>query len=414
MYKNTTNFEGVRQTNRGKVLTLIHESPGIDRTEIAASVGITNAAITNIVSELIRSRLVEEGAPSVVSLNRGRKRVGLWINKDGGYVLGVTVLATHASVTLTDLLGAVIDEVSFYPKLPADPFSTLDEVAHHAAKICKLHKVTQSRLLGVGFAIAGFLNETSQSLQSAPYLGWPKFDLRDELWLRFKCPLVIENVTRCIAIAETRIGSFIGAKNLVLVRAALGVGGAIISDGELLTGNRYLAGDLGHLLAERDGVLCSCGKRGCLNTVASGWSIIHKLGMGDSAYENIKQFRSHDKLLRDIINDCNDEDSQTAALVRNAGALLGTHLVNVLQVLDSEFCVLTGPLGRNRIYVESFRNQLIEVGYLGKVVCSEDTNVLSPAAASVGLALSNLVFSASLNVDALMAESLNHSMEARR
>ena len=168
------------------------------------------------------------------------------------------------------------------------------------------------------------------------------------------------------------------------------------------------------LLAERDGVLCSCGKRGCLNTVASGWSIIHKLGMGDSGYENIKQFRSHDKLLRDIINDCNDENSQTADLVRNAGALLGTHLVNVLQVLDTEFCVLTGPLGRNRIYVEAFRSQLIEVGYQGKVVCSEDTNVLSPAAASVGLALSNLVFSASLNVDALMDESLNHSIAARR
>jgi len=414
MYKTPPSFEGVRQINRGKVLTLIHESPGIDRTEIAGLVGITNAAITNIVNELIRSRLVEEGPSSVIALTRGRKRVGLWINKHGGYVLGVSVLATHASVTLSNLLGTVIDEVSFYPKSPADPFNTLDEVAYHAAKLCKLHKVKRSRLLGVGFAIAGFLNKTSQSLQSAPYLGWPKFDLREEFQRRFKCPLVIENVTRCIASAETRIGSFIGAKNLVLVRAALGVGGAIISDGELLTGNRYLAGDLGHLLAERDGVLCSCGKRGCLNTVASGWSIIHKLGMGDSGYENIKQFRSYDKLLRDIINDCNDEDSQTADLVRNAGALLGTHLVNVLQVLDTEFCVLTGPLGRNRIYVEAFRNRLIEIGYQGKVVCSEDTNVLSPAAASVGLALSNLVFSASLNVDALMAESLNHSIAGRR
>ena len=414
MYIPPPSFEGVRQINRGKVLTLIHESPGIDRTEIAGLIGITNAAITNIVNELIRSRLVEEGPSSVISVNRGRKRVGLWINKHGGYVLGVTVLATHASVTLSNLLGTVIDEVSFYPKLPADPFNTLDEVAYYAAKLCKLHKVKRSRLLGVGFAIAGFLNKTSQSLQSAPYLGWPKFDLREEFQRRFKCPLVIENVTRCIASAETRIGSFIGAKNLVLVRAALGVGGAIISDGELLTGNRYLAGDLGHLLAERDGVLCSCGKRGCLNTVASGWSIIHKLGMGDSGYENIKQFRSLDKLLRDIINDCNEEDSQTADLVRNAGALLGTHLVNVLQVLDTEFCVLTGPLGRNRIYVEAFRNRLIEFGYLGKVVCSEDTNVLSPAAASVGLALSNLVFSASLNVDALMDESLNHSIAARR
>jgi len=414
MYKTPPSFEGVRQINRGKVLTLIHESPGIDRTEIAGLIGITNAAITNIVNELIRSRLVEEGPSSVIALTRGRKRVGLWINKHGGYVLGVSVLATHASVTLSNLLGTVIDEVSFYPKSPADPFNTLDEVAYHAAKLCKLHKVKRSRLLGVGFAIAGFLNKTSQSLQSAPYLGWPKFDLREEFQRRFKCPLVIENVTRCIASAETRIGSFIGAKNLVLVRAALGVGGAIISDGELLTGNRYLAGDLGHLLAERDGVLCSCGKRGCLNTVASGWSIIHKLGMGDSGYENIKQFRSLDKLLRDIINDCNEEDSQTADLVRNAGALLGTHLVNVLQVLDTEFCVLTGPLGRNRIYVEAFRSQLIEVGYQGKVVCSEDTNVLSPAAASVGLAMSNLVFSASLNVDALMDESLNHSIAARR
>ena len=414
MYKTPPSFEGVRQINRGKVLTLIHESPGIDRTEIAGLVGITNAAITNIVNELIRSRLVEEGPSSVIALTRGRKRVGLWINKHGGYVLGVSVLATHASVTLSNLLGTVIDEVSFYPKSPADPFNTLDEVAYHAAKLCKLHKVKRSRLLGVGFAIAGFLSKTSQSLQSAPYLGWPKFDLREEFQRRFKCPLVIENVTRCIAIAETRIGSFIGAKNLVLVRAALGVGGAIISDGQLLTGNRHLAGDLGHLLAERDGVLCSCGKRGCLNTVASGWSIIHKLGMGDSGYENIKQFRSYDKLLRDIINDCNDEDSQTADLVRNAGALLGTHLVNVLQVLDTEFCVLTGPLGRNRIYVEAFRSQLTEVGYQGKVVCSEDTNVLSPAAASVGLAMSNLVFSASLNVDALMDESLNHSIAARR
>jgi predicted NBD/HSP70 family sugar kinase len=414
MHASTANFEGVRQTNRGKVLTLIHENPGIDRTEIAVLVGITNAAVTNIVNELIRSRLVEEGAPSGISHNRGRKRVGLSINKEGGFVLGITVLQTHASVTLADLLGNVIEEIYFYPKSPSDPYSTLDEVAHHATRICKLQKVAPSRLLGVGLAIAGFLNEASQSLQSAPYLGWPKFNLPDELLHRFKCPLAIQNVTRCIAIAETRIGSFIGAKNLVVARAGLGIGGAIISDGELLTGNRYLAGDLGHLLAECNGILCSCGKRGCLNTVASGWSIIHKLGMVSPKYENIKQFRSYDKLLRDIINDCSHKDSKTAVFVRDAGSLLGAHLGNVLQVLDTEFCVLTGPLGRNRIYAEAFRNQLNDVGYQGKVVCGENTKILSPAASSVGLALSNLVFAASLNVDALIDETFNHSMAARR
>ena len=92
--------DGVRKTNRARVMRLILDAPGIDRTELALSVGVSNAAITNIVNELIRAGLVKEVDSQHSSSNRGRKRVGLQIDGTGGYVMGVNVLATTDSIVL--------------------------------------------------------------------------------------------------------------------------------------------------------------------------------------------------------------------------------------------------------------------------------------------------------------------------
>jgi len=404
----TANSEGVRRNNRASVMALIHEHYGIDRTELASLVGVTNAAITNIVNELIRAELVEEVASKNISVNRGRKRVGLKINDRGGFVLGITVLATNASVTLASLTGNVIDEVSFYPKKPTDPVSTLDEVAEQAMLICERHAVPSARLLGVGFAIAGFLNEELQTLESAPYLGWPKFDLRHELAMRFKKPLAIENVTRCIAFAETRIGNFVGASSLMVIRAALGLGGAIVTNGQLMTGFSNLAGDIGHISAQSDGNLCSCGKQGCLNTIASGWAVMKRLGINEGRYKNISQFRTQDRILRDILGEDDDEFTDKADVICETGRLLADHSVNLLQALDAEFCLLTGPLGRHKLYANAFRSRLMEYGYNRNIVLGNEVDILTPATASVGLALSNLVFAPSLSIDELVRDETTY------
>ncbi|MDB2390337.1 ROK family transcriptional regulator [Alphaproteobacteria bacterium] len=403
----SANKEGVRQNNRASVMALIHEHDGIDRTELASFVGVTNAAITNIVNELMRAELVEEVESKNTSGNRGRKRVGLKITDNGGFVLGITVLATNASVTLANLNGSVVDEVSFYPTLPTDPFNTLDEIAEHSVVICARHNIPNSKLLGVGFAIAGFLNEEAQTLESAPYLGWPKFDLRHELTKRFRKPLAIENVARCIAFAETRTGNFVGANSLVVIRAALGLGGAIVSDGHLMTGFNNLAGDFGHMAVQRDGNLCSCGQRGCLNTIASGWAVMNRLGINQGRYKNISQFRTQDKILRDILDEDDDEFANKADVISETGSLLAEHSVNLLQALDTEFCLLTGPLGRHHLYATAFRNRLVECGFKGNIVLGNEVSILTPATASVGLALSKLVFAPSLNIDALVTHEPN-------
>lgn len=389
--------DGVRKTNRARVMRLIHDSPGIDRTELALSVGVSNAAITNIVNELLRVGLVREIDSQHSSGTRGRKRVGLQIDGTGGYVMGVSVLATNVGIVLADICGTVIDETDVNPTQIRNPDHTLSEIQRTADAVLERHNVPADRLFGVGFSVAGYLDSESRSLQRAPYLGWPSFDLKKSLQGIFGNMVTIENVTRCIALAENRFGVLSGINDMVLIRCALGLGGAVITAGQLLRGNQNFGGDMGHLLALPEGPVCSCGKRGCLNTVASGWAVMHKLGTTSRSYETVNQFRTQNAQLRLLLDAENAEADAVARAMNEAGTALAKHTMTTLQVLNPEAVCLTGPLGRHDAYSQAFRNALTTMGLDSRVILASETEIVTPAMASVYLALSDMVYSPQFN-----------------
>tara|TARA_X000000950_G_scaffold287406_1_gene399549 strand:- start:1817 stop:3067 length:1251 start_codon:yes stop_codon:yes gene_type:complete len=389
--------DGVRKTNRARVMRLIHNAPGVDRTELALSVGVSNAAITNIVNELLRAGLVREIDSQHSSGTRGRKRVGLQIDGTGGYVMGVNVLATNVSIVLADICGSVIDETDVNPTQIRNPDHTLSEIQKTADVVLQRHDVPADRLFGVGFSVAGYLDSESRSLQRAPYLGWPRFDLKKSLESIFGKIVTIENVTRCIALAENRFGLLSGINDMVLIRSALGLGGAVITAGQLLRGSQNFGGDMGHLLAVPDGPVCSCGKRGCLNTVASGWAVMHKLGTTSRSYETVNQFRTQNSQLRLLLDDGNDEADAVERAMKEAGAALAKHTMTTLQALNPEAVCLTGPLGRHDAYSQAFRDSLTAMGFESRIILASETEIITPAMASVYLALSDMVYSPNFN-----------------
>ena len=389
--------DGVRKTNRARVMRLIHNAPGVDRTELALSVGVSNAAITNIVNELLRAGLVREIDSQHSSGARGRKRVGLQIDGSGGYVMGVNVLATNVSIVLADICGSVIDETDVNPTQIRNPDHTLSEIQKTADVVLQRHDVPADRLFGVGFSVAGYLDSESRSLQRAPYLGWPSFDLKKSLQGIFGDIVTIENVTRCIALAENRFGVLSGINDMVLIRSALGLGGAVITAGQLLRGSQNFGGDMGHLLAVPEGPVCSCGKRGCLNTVASGWAVMHKLGTTSRSYETVNQFRTQNSQLRLLLDDGNDEADAVERAMKEAGAALAKHTMTTLQALNPEAVCLTGPLGRHDAYSQAFRDSLTAMGLESRIILASETEIITPAMASVYLALSDMVYSPHFN-----------------
>ena len=103
--------DSIRRSNRANVMRLIFERPGVDRTALSTAVKRTNAAISNIVNELIQANLIVEGQATHAVVQPGRRRVGLKIHPPGGYVLGVSAIATNSSIVLADIGGQRIEEV---------------------------------------------------------------------------------------------------------------------------------------------------------------------------------------------------------------------------------------------------------------------------------------------------------------
>jgi len=203
--------ESVRGTNRAILLKLALDHPDIDRTLMAELAGLTTPAVTRISQELISAGLlVETGA--LESGGRGRKRCGLRLNADGGYVLGIGVLAFNTGVTLCNLAGDVIAREDVFPSNLSDPAVTLDEITETANRIVAQNVSDKRRVIGAGVAIAGYLDASGEIWTHSPYLGWPEFNVKQSLERRFDVPVVIENVNRAIVVAETRIGNSRGMR----------------------------------------------------------------------------------------------------------------------------------------------------------------------------------------------------------
>ena len=405
--------DSARAFNRASVMKIVQQSPGIDRTRLAESTGLTNAAMTGIVQELVEARLLKDVGQLQSGGGRGRRRTGLSIDETGGYVLGISILAFNSSVALTDVAGNTLDIADIEPSDISDAQQTLDEVAEAASAMLKKHAVDPQRVFGAGVAVAGYFNSTGDVLDSSPYLGWPAFDIRSSLAKRLNLNTVVDNVNRCIAVAESRLGRCAGAQELVLIRAALGLGGAIISDGNVLRGSANQAGQIGHLPAEVDGTSCSCGKRGCLNTVASGSAILHELGQGDDSRVNPNSLESREKKLKHVLTEASSGNTEYRQAIEQAGRLLGHHCAGLLHVLAPQMVVLTGPLGRNETYCSAFAETLAHKGITAEVITAYQEEITAPAPAASALALSQHVYSPQFDIQHLLAGSDTSSGETQ-
>ena len=162
-YFETSRTDGVRQVNRARVMRLIQDKTGIDRTELASLIGVSNAAITNIVNELIVADIVQETISSGDSVTRGRKRVGLQIDRSGGFVLGITAIATSVSIVLANIRGEVIDEVDVDPTQIENPEHTLKQIHKKASIVLQRNAVPMDRLLALVFLLPAILLRMSKA-----------------------------------------------------------------------------------------------------------------------------------------------------------------------------------------------------------------------------------------------------------
>jgi len=211
-------------------------------------------------------------------------------------------------------------------------------------------------IAAIGVSTAGTTNPRTGIVHTSPNMpGWHDVRLRDMLADRLGLPLWIENDANAGALAEHRLGAGRGTRHMVLVAAGTGIGGGLILDGKLYYGASGGAGEIGHMQLDIEGRPCSCGRRGCLEALASGWALdLSAREIARASPEGLvaqmarRENVEPDGRILDLAAAAGDPEAETA--LRRAGRFFGDGLTNLIHLLNPELVVVGGSLRKSDLY----------------------------------------------------------------
>jgi glucokinase len=260
-------------------------------------------------------------------------------------VLGVDIGGAQIRAGMVDESGAILasrtvatpnDLESFVPALQEAIRWLLEAVAVPA---------------GVGVGCKGLINPDSTRIEILPgalhFLEGMR--IADVIGLPLDVPVFADNAARVALAGEMVWGAARDRQNVMMLTLGAGVGGAVVSNGHMLRGHTGVAGHLGHITVEPNGAPCSCGNRGCLETVFSAraiegeaWSAVHR-GCDSSL---TRLFREQPQLAtcRTVFQAASEGDALAQSIVDSAIFRLGAAVAGLLHVFDPELVILGGQL----------------------------------------------------------------------
>ncbi|MFJ2511330.1 ROK family protein [Streptomyces griseoviridis] len=322
--------QGMRRRNLARVMHAVSAGEPLSRAAVASRIGLTRAAVSSLVDELIRSGLLQELGPERPG-RVGRPGSALAVSGHGPAGIGAEIGVDHLAVCAVDLRGEVrarIVRQGANRGRPAAP--VLAELTTLVRRVVARAERAGLWPAGLAVAVPGLVARDARTVVRAPNLEWRDTDLGALLPAEF--PLTVDNEANFGALAELWLGADT-PPDFLHVSAEIGIGAAVVVDGGLLRGTRGFAGELGHVPVRPEGPACPCGGRGCLEQYAGEEAVLRAAGL-EPGEDRVG-------LLADRAAE-GDEDVRRA--LRDAGTALGIALTGAVNLLDPEAVVLGGAL----------------------------------------------------------------------
>jgi glucokinase len=266
------------------------------------------------------------------------------------WLVGVDLGGTTIKMAFINLDGEMIDKW----EIPTDKTGKTITADIANAIDQKLHELNQpkSRLLAIGMGAPGPVNTETGFVYKTTNLGWVNYPLKDRLEAATSLPAVIDNDANIAALGEMWKGAGAGAKDLICVTLGTGVGGGIISNGNIVHGVNGAGGEIGHITSiPKGGAPCNCGKTGCLETIASATGIVRitleKLKKDSkSSILHERWNNSGNITAKDVFNAAKENDELALQIVDEVTYHLGLALANLANGLNPEKIVIGGGVSK--------------------------------------------------------------------
>jgi glucokinase len=264
------------------------------------------------------------------------------------YLVGLDMGGTNIRTAAVSKSG----EVLLMLRAPANAKATAAEtVANISAQVLALQDAAGRKGLGearaIGVAVPGALNVRTGVVYAAPHVkAWRSFPLRRNLERVLKRTVIVENDANAWTLGEYWRGAARGCKTVVLLTLGTGIGGGLIVDGKLVHGRSGMAGELGHVFVEADGMPCDCGARGCLEAYASASGLRgllqRRMGVEVSELPVMYRDRRGDFSARSLARAARCGDPVAIEMFEVAGRYLGVAIASFVNTFNPERVVIGG------------------------------------------------------------------------
>ena len=255
----------IKKSNVKLFLSALLEHRPISRTDLARKIEISPTSVTRISSFLISKGLVAE--TSTVSKGIGRHAVMLDTVSSGAYALGIELTGSSLRFAITDLHNyCVATKTVEYSVMLCSIEKLAEDIHSEGMKFLGENQIPYEKVMGIGVAIPGIVNHTNEMVDFSTQLKWKNQNILGYLRPLFNKPMIIENDTKARIRGEKSSHNIPDGIDSAILVIGSGVSAAAVSRENVVRGFRNAAGEIGHITLEADGIMCDCGRRGCLQT----------------------------------------------------------------------------------------------------------------------------------------------------
>ncbi|WP_156290729.1 ROK family glucokinase [Oceanobacillus salinisoli] len=270
-------------------------------------------------------------------------------------MVGVDIGGTTVKIGFIHYHGDILEKWEIPTNTSSGGQKIVDDIwnsAHHKLNELKINKVS---VLGIGIGAPGFIDAETGFVYEAVNIGWKNMDLAKQMKEKSNLPIFVQNDANIAALGENWIGAGNGAVNMIAVTLGTGVGGGVIANGSILNGESGMAGEIGHIKVEPDGVPCNCGGIGCLETICSATGI-KRQGMDAIALNpHSKLARYYEKrgtiTAKDVIDFAKDGDEMSIQIMKNTVNVLGMAIANMATMINPSKIIIGGGVSKAGEYL---------------------------------------------------------------
>lgn len=321
-------------------------------TDLSKELDMSIPTVTKFITEMYEDGYINDYGKLETSGGRHPSLYGL--NPESGYFIGVDIKKFAVNIGMINFKGDTMEQKINIPYKFENTPEAMEELCRLISSFIHKSKVDTEKILNININISGRVNpESGYSFSQFNFSERPLAEILSE---KISYQVCIDNDTRAMTYGEYLQGCAKGEKNVIFVNVSWGLAIGIIIDGKVYTGKSGFSGEFGHISAFDNEILCHCGKKGCLETEASG-SALHRILLehirnGESSILSDRIAAQAPSLtLDEIIAAVNKEDLLCIEIVEEIGQKLGKQIAGLINIFNPELVIIGGTLSLTGDYI---------------------------------------------------------------